>query len=157
MTDIVRIFQNYAEANEMIFHYGTKYVTNLLGGSSTTEWTGNPQDIYFLMDSRKGTGVKGELALEYMRWTGNFILCKHSDLDQEFFNEQDGKYQNNIEPLITAFKALFNSFACSDVEVEEMEFNDITDYLDINMDGIAVRYRMKTPIGLDYDRGSTSS
>jgi hypothetical protein len=159
MTDIVRIFEQYANDKAFIFHYGTKTVMNLIGGSSSTEWNGTPEDIYFLMDSRKGTAVKGMLKSEAMRYFGNFFLLRHSDLDQEFFNKTGAsKYTNNIEPLITHYNAMMDFFACTDIEIEEFEFADVTDLLDVNMDGIMVKYRVKVPNYVSYgNSGSTSS
>ena len=52
MTDIVRILQSYSESKSYIFHYGRKAVLNLI--DTGDNWTGELDDIYFLLEYRKG-------------------------------------------------------------------------------------------------------
>ena len=89
------------------------------------------------------TGVKGA------KFNGTFYLLKHSNLDQNFFQEVgtqgQSKYVNNIEPLLAIVQDMENYFACTDIEIERMEADDVTDILDLNGDGLMINFTAYVP------------
>jgi hypothetical protein len=149
MVDIVRIFESYATAKSFIFHYGRKTVLNLIDTGSL--WTGQKDDIYFLFEYRKILTLKNQTQTNFKgtRYNGTFYLIKHSDLDQNFFQEvgeqSQSKYVNNIEPLLYILQDMENYFGCSEVVIEKMEADDVTDILDLNGDGIMVNFTAYVP------------
>lgn len=163
ITDIVRILQTYSESKSYIFHYGRKAVLNLIDTGDT--WTGELDDIYFLLEYRKGKPIKNATATgsKGTRYEGTFYLVKHSDLDQNFIaevgTESQSKYVNNIEPLISAVHSIESYFGCSVIDWETVEFDDVTDILDMNCDGLMVRFVAYIPLNytLPNDGSSTSN
>lgn len=141
MTDIVRIFENYASDQGYGYEYGRDKVINLLDISQG--WDGVSNKIYFLHEFRRGMRVGNNT----MKYDGTFYLVVHSNINQGFFNEAggvvDGKYANNIEPFVNAYESLWNSFFCTDLEVLNTNFVDVTDFLDANLDGIKVGYSVQ--------------
>ena len=81
MTDIVRIFENYSNNVGFVYHYGRKYVINLLETGSN--WTGNEDTIYFLHEFRRGSRIDNNT----MKYDGTFYLVTHSTINQNFFQE----------------------------------------------------------------------
>jgi hypothetical protein len=160
MVDIVRIFEQYANEKSFIFHYGRKNVLNLIDTGSF--WTGQLTDIYFLFEYRKIVNVKNqtETGIKGTRYNGTFYLLKHSDLDQNFFQEvgeqSESKYVNNIEPLLTVFNDIENYFACSEIIIEKMEADDITDILDLNGDGLMVNFTAYVPKNFNLPSNGSS-
>ena len=161
MTDIVRILQTYSESKSFIFHYGRKAVLNLIDTGET--WTGELDDIYFLLEYRKIKPIKNasKTNIKGTQYTGTFYLVKHSDLDQNFMEEvgteSQSKYVNNIEPLLSELVGLENYFACSLIEYETVEADDITDILDMNCDGLMVKFNAFVPIGFSLPNNDSSS
>lgn len=145
MIDIVRIFEKFAQDKLMIFDYGTKATLNLLGGTSGTAV--DLSKIYLLLERRKGTAqVNNFKNIEGVTYTGYFFLCVNSDFDLiNFADATGGKYTNNIEPLLETYKSFFNYFACKDLEINSLEFQDVTDILDQNMDGLLINYNIFVP------------
>lgn len=141
MTDIVRIFENYSNNVGFVYHYGRKYVINLLETGSN--WTGNEDTIYFLHEFRRGSRIDNNT----MKYDGTFYLVTHSTINQNFFQEvgaqSEGKYQTNIEPLIDTYSSLWDSFYCTQMDILSTNFIDITDFLDANLDGIKVDYSVQ--------------
>ena len=149
MVDIVRIFEKFATDKSYEFDYGTKASLNLLGGTNPIE---DISKIYLLLERRKGTSKQGSIgSLEGVNYTGYFFLCKHSDLDLDNFNSDNtnSKYKDNIEPLLNAYKSLFNYFGCTEIEINSFEFQDVTDILDQNMDGLLINYNIFVPINYE--------
>ena len=159
MTDIVRIFEQYANDKSFIFHYGRQSALNLI--DTGKNFTGTLTDIYFLFEYRKivnvpnqtKTGIKGT------RFNGTFYIVKHSDLDQNFFQEvgeqQDSKYVNNIEPLLQVFQDFEVYYSCSDIIIERMEADDVTDLIDVNADGLMINFTAYVP--KEYNLGNNGS
>ena len=141
MTDVVDIFQKYSDAKSYTYHYGRKNVINLFGQGFN--WSGNDTDIYFMHEFRKGTRIDNNT----MSYTGNFYLVKHSTLNKNFYQEvgtkAEGKYENNIKPLIQAFREIESYYFCSDLDIKSLSFIDVTDLLDANLDGIKVDYTVQ--------------
>lgn len=149
MVDIVRIFEEFSARKGYEFDYGTKASLNLLGGT-------NPildiNKIYLLLERRKGTSKSNNIGtLEGVNYTGYFFLCKHSDLDLDNFysDNSNSKYKDNIEPLLIAYESLFNFFGCTNIEINSLEFQDVTDILDQNMDGLLINYNIFVPINYE--------
>ncbi len=141
MTDIVRHLEQFSLSKGYAFHYGRKAVLNLIDANDI--WTGNSETIYFLLENRKirpqtnatKTNIKG------IAFDGVFFLLKHSDLDQEF----EDKYTFNIEPLLQVLKELQSYFSCTLVDFEVLEADDVTDILDMNCDGLMVKFKAYIP------------
>jgi len=146
MKDIVRILQDIAIANNIIYHYGKKAALNLLDGSL------EPTSIYMLHEftNRKSAYNTTGTAIISTSYEGKFFLVKHSDYDQQYFQERGteatSKFTLNIEPLLATFKAIGNTLACSEAEVSQWDNIDVTDALDANMDGLLCSYRIKVPV-----------
>jgi len=161
ITDIVRILQSYSKSKSYVFHYGRKAVLNLI--DTGDNWTGELDDIYFLLEYRKGKPIKNGTGTgsKGTRYEGTFYLVKHSDLDQNFMSEvgaeSQSKYVNNIEPLIDAVHNIESYFGCSLVDWETVEFDDVTDILDMNCDGLMVRFVAYVPLNYSLSNGNSSS
>jgi hypothetical protein len=141
MTDIVRHLEQFSNSKGYIFHYGRKSVLNLLDFESPTHFV--EETIYFLLENRTirpqtnatKTNVKGN------SFDGTFFLIKHSELDQEFKD----KYIFNIEPLLSVLKELQQYFSCTLIDFEVLEADDVTDILDMNCDGLMVKFKAYIP------------
>ena len=159
MTDIVRILETYAESKGFIFHYGNTATQNLI--ETGEEWTGAYEDIYLLLAYRsiqpRTNATKTNLT--GTDYTGNFFLVKHSDIDQNFFQEvgeqADGKYTNNIEPLLLEIPNMVKHFGCSDVDFTITKIDDVTDYLDANADGLLIYFTAFVPSYYNLTNGSS--
>lgn len=161
MIDVVRILQTYAKSQSMKFFYGRKAVLNLI--DTGDGWSGEPDDIYFLLEYRKIKPIKNQSQtnIKGTRFEGVFYLVKHSDLDQNFMNEvgteQTSKYVNNIEPLLSYLVGLENYFACTDLTYETVEADDVSDILDMNCDGLMVKFSALIPVTYTLPNGGSSS
>ena len=157
MTDIVRILEKYCTDKGYIFHYGRQHVLNLIDTASA--FSGDANDIYMLLEYRKGRPLKKGLVANEMKYEGLFYICKQSDLDQNFKAEvgedATSKYTVNIEPLITLLNGIDTYFACSLIEYTTLEFDDVTDFLDGNMDGVMVKFSATVPNSFSYDTASS--
>ena len=149
MTDIVRHFKAYANSKEYLFEYGRQAVINLI--DTGENFTGLPNTIYFLLEYRKIKPVKNvtKTAIKGIAYDGTFYLVKQSDLDQNFFSEtgeeQDGKYSTNIEPFINALSEIDKYFGCTEIEYSTTSADDVTDFLDMNADGLMVNFTAYVP------------
>ncbi len=161
MTDIVRILEKYTQDKSFIFHYGRQNVINLI--ETGNNWTGSRDDIYLLLEFRNikprmNNSKTNSVGVDY---TGTFYLVKHSDLDQNFFQEvgtqNESKYVNNIEPLLTELDTLVNYFGCSDVEYETTNAIDVTDFIDANADGLMIMVKAFVPKQYTIANGNSSS
>ncbi|MBE99328.1 hypothetical protein [Flavobacterium coralii] len=143
MSDIVRIFETVASEKGYEYHYGKKAALNLLGGSLDADKT------YLLHEftNRKSNYNSSGTAITGITYEGKMFLVKQSNLDQQYFQERgeqdSSKYNVNIEPLLDEFKAIGNMLACSGYEVMQWDNIDVTDALDVNMDGILISYKVK--------------
>lgn len=161
MIDVVRILQTYANSQSMKFFYGRKAVLNLI--DTGDEWSGEADDIYFLLEYRKIKPIKNQSQtnIKGTRFEGVFYLVKHSDLDQNFMNEvgteQTSKYVNNIEPLLSYLVGLENYFACADLTYETVEADDVSDILDMNCDGLMVKFSAFIPVTYTLPNGGSTS
>jgi hypothetical protein len=153
MTDIVRIWEQYANSKGYVFKHGQSSYLNLLDVQDA--WTGELDTVYFLHENREGTNVKGTNFIKGMRYVGKFFLVKHADLDQHYF-EVNGKYPNNIEPLIQAFRNIESDFGCTDIIFESFKFIEVTDALDANLDGLLIYYTVTVPDGYTIVNGQSS-
>jgi len=160
MLDIVRIFEKLSQDKSFVFHYGRQQVINLI--ETGQNWSGSKDDIYFLLEFRRGKLRKnstktGAVGTDY---TGTFYLVKHSDLDQNFFQEvgtqEQSKYVNNIEPLLSVLDMMENYFGCTEIEFAS-EFDDVTDFIDANADGLMVRFNAFVPKQYTLNNGNSSS
>jgi hypothetical protein len=143
MTDIVRILESYSTAKGFTYHYGRNNVLNLL--ETGYNWDGATDSIYFLHEFRRGNRKDKDTT----SYSGTFYLVVHSSINQNYFQEvglkSQGKYQNNIEPLIDIYEAFESYFFCSLVDVKSSNFIDVSDFLDANLDGIKVDYTIEVP------------
>ena len=145
MRDIVRILQDIAIDNNLIYHYGKKAALNLLDG------TLEPTNIYLLHEftNRRSEYNSSGTRITAASYEGKFFLVKHSDYDQQYFaergTEDTSKYTNNIEPLLQLFAAIGNALGCTDMVVTQWDNIDVTDALDANMDGLLCSYKIKVP------------
>lgn len=143
MKDIVRILQDIAAAKELEYHYGKKAALNLLDGSLDSS------KIYMLHEftNRRSEYNSSGTAIVAANYEGKFFLVKHSDFDQQYFqergNESTSKYTVNIEPLLTLFSQIGNQLACDGLTINQWDNIDITDALDANMDGILCSYKIR--------------
>lgn len=143
--DIVRILQGIADDFNLEYHYGKKAALNLLDG------TLDETKIFMLHEfTNRGseynnTGTKIVAAV----YKGKFFLVKHSNYDQQYFqevgSEETSKYTVNIEPLLTVFASIGNALGCTDATIMQWENIDVTDALDANMDGILCSYKIRMP------------
>jgi hypothetical protein len=154
MIDSVRIIERFALDKGFLFTAGRLHVLNLFDKGEL--WTGDPNDIYLLHEFRRGRKAPNDR----MRYEGNFYLVRHSDIDQNFFSEmgdsEDGKYTKNIEPLIQLFGGFQHYFDCIDVDLLECSFIDVTEFLDVNMDGIKIDYVISVPNYYTINNGVSS-
>lgn len=145
MKDIVRILQDIALSNNLIYHYGKKAALNLLDGSAEAATT------YLLHEftNRKSEYNDSGTLIIAANYEGKFFLVKQSDLDQNYFAEAGdaaaSKYTQHIEPLLEVFKTIGNSLACRGIEVSQWDNIDVTDALDANMDGLLCSYKLRIP------------
>jgi hypothetical protein len=153
--DIVRTFQQFAEGEALLFDYGTRATLNLLDSIKTGTWTGSNDDIYFFLDRRSGEPIQNatKTGSQFVRYTGSFLILKPSDLDMPYFE----KYEKNIEPLLLYLNRFERFFACTEFELEFYKWDDVTDLFDVNLDGIFVQFRIKSPKNFTVNGGSTSS
>jgi hypothetical protein len=146
MKDIVRILQDIATDNNVIYHYGKKAALNLLDGALELD------SIYMLHEftNRKSSYNTTGTAIISTSYEGKFFLVKHSDYDQQYFQERGteatSKFTLNIEPLLAVFQALGKALACTDYEVSQFDNIDVTDALDANMDGLLCSYKIKVNV-----------
>jgi hypothetical protein len=149
MLDIVRVFQALAESKAMTFLYGRKAVLNLI--DTGNEFTGDLDAIYFLLEYRDIKPMKNQFktGTKGVMYSGTFYLVKHSDLDQNFFNEvgteSESKYVTNIEPLLNCLNDFELYFGCGKIEYETMKAQDVTDFLDMNADGLMINFTAYIP------------
>jgi hypothetical protein len=69
-----------------------------------------------------------------------------SDFDLINFASSTGsKYENNIEPLLDVYKSFFSYFGCKDLVINSLEFQDVADIFDQNMDGLLINYSIFIP------------
>ena len=143
MKDIVRILQDIATSKDLEYHYGKKAALNLLDGSI------DPIKIFMLHEftNRKSEYNSTGTRITAANFEGKFFLVKHSDYDQQYFQEvgtqETSKYTTNIEPLLTVFNQIGNELGCLDFTVSQWDNIDVTDALDANMDGLLCSYRIK--------------
>lgn len=149
MKDIVRIFQEYAEAKGIIYTYGNIANLNLKISEGSPEID---DKIYMLVEptTRKFlfSNTGGSAMNTGVTFTGAFTILKTSDMDMPYFtemenDENDSKYVKNIEPLLGFVKDLADSLSCLDMDIEAFDCIDAVDFLDENRDGILVRYQLK--------------
>ncbi|RZJ75863.1 MAG: hypothetical protein EOO45_04255 [Flavobacterium sp.] len=149
MKDIVRILQDIAENNNLIYHYGKKAALNLLDGSLDAD------KVFLLHEftNRKSEYNTSGTKIVAANYDGKFFLVKHADYDQNYFaeggNEETSKYTGNIEPLLAVFETLGNALACMNLNVSRWENVDVTDALDVNMDGLLCSYSIRIPVNHD--------
>lgn len=145
MKDIVRILQDVALDKGLVYHYGKKAALNLLDG------TLEPTNIFLLHEftNRKSEYNSSGTMITGVSYEGKFFLVKHSDYDQQYFqevgNEATSKYTVNIEPLLQVFTSIGNTLSCIDLTVSQWDNIDVTDALDANMDGLLCSYKIKVP------------
>lgn len=149
MKDIVRIFEDLAAEKQLEYHYGKKAALNLLDGSAETGKTYLLHEFTQRKSNYNSTGTK-IIATAY---EGKFFLVKHSDLDQQYYQERDaqqpGKYVTNIEPLLEVLLQLGNSLACTGAVITQWDNINVTDALDANMDGLLCSYKILIPYSYD--------
>jgi len=143
--DLVRVFETYCTNNGLEFRYGSKSHLNLVQSTLETD------DVFMLLfpvDRHKKPNDLGTKISKRI-FTGRFLLVKNSNRDQHYFNEreqdqQDSKYTENIEPLITLHESIGNNILGCDYgyELELWKCIDAVDVLDANLDGIWCNYKI---------------
>lgn len=147
--DIVRIFEDIAEANDMIYHYGSQQVINLIDTKVEALQEGK---IYFLHERTNRTSEYNSFgtAIAANVYDGKFFLVKQGKLDQHYFQEVGtqaaSKYSTNIEPLLAVFRTIGNNLGCSNITVIAWSNIDVSNVLDANMDGLLCTYKVKVPV-----------
>lgn len=148
MKDIVRIFEEISEAKDYAYHYGKKATLNLLDVNKMPDLS----KIYFLHEitTRNTETSNNGLVVVATVFEGKFFLVKHSKYGQHYFKEQgadqsDSKYTTNIEPLLNEFNSMVTSLACQNLDVLQWSNIDVSDALDVNMDGLLCSYRIRVP------------
>lgn len=145
MKDIVRILEDLAVAKGLEYHYGKKAALNLLDGSADAGKTYLLHEFTNRKSQYNDSGTK-ITAIEY---EGKFFLVKQADLDQHYFAETGeqatSKYVTSIEPLLTVFAQLGDNLACLGTTVSQWDNIDVTDALDVNMDGLLCSYKILIP------------
>jgi hypothetical protein len=143
MKDIVRILQDICNDKGITYHYGKKAALNLLDGSLDADKVFLLHEFTNRKSEYNSTGTK----IVATSFEGKFFLVKHSDFDQQYFqevgDENTSKYTVNIEPLLQVFQAIGNTLACIDMNVLQWDNIDVTDALDANMDGLLCTYKIK--------------
>lgn len=146
MSDIVEVFETYADSYGWQFSYGNKYNQNLL----QSDLVGGR--VYMILDpvtrvrAHSQYGGTGDST-----FTGSFLLVVKSTIDQVYHNQQndfvppvEGKYNQNIKPLLTTeIIKLENELDCSAYEITNWSIIDVVNALDINVDGILVTFGVK--------------
>jgi hypothetical protein len=143
MKDIVRILQDICNDKGITYHYGKKAALNLLDGSLDADKVFLLHEFTNRKSEYNSTGTK----IVATSFEGKFFLVKHSDFDQQYFqevgDESTSKYTVNIEPLLQVFQSIGNTLACADLNVLQWDNIDVTDALDANMDGLLCSYKIK--------------
>lgn len=143
--DIVRIFENYCNKNDIAFYYGSKSHLNLLEGSLDVD------KVYLLLFPVKRSSNTNSLntKLRGYNYSGRFLLVVNGDYAQHYFNENgmseaDSKFTENIEPLLSKFNGLGNYvIGCGlDLELGQWDNDDATNVLDSNKDGLWCNFRI---------------
>ena len=144
MTDIVGIFESYADTLGWSFSYGNKANNNLLQSDREVD------KIYFLLDPVTRTKNKSEFGGNgVVSFNGQFLLVVKSNLDNVYHNQKgidktNGRYEKNIKPLLTQLELLENELDCSDYQINEWSIIDAVNALDANTDGVVVTFRVST-------------
>ena len=149
MRDIVRVLETYSQSKGLVFHYGRQNVLNLI--DTGNNFSGNLTDIYLLLEFRNIKPRKNSTKTNTTGtdFNGTFYLVKHSDLDQQFFQEvgiqKDSKYVQNIEPLLTELDAFTSYFGCDEIEFNITNAIEVTDFIDANADGLMINFTAYIP------------
>lgn len=150
MTDVVRIWQDYAAGKDWEFSYGRRSNLNLL---ETDEL--EAEKVYLLVEppTRRFTPNANRTRLEHITFSGNMFLMVKSEQDMPYFNEMDNpdsesKYAKNIEPLLDLAMKLGNFVAScqDDLEVLTWDCIDAINLFDENRDGVLITYQIKAKL-----------
>ena len=166
MSDIVEVFENYANSYGWRFSYGNKYNQNLLQSDLTIG------KIYMILDPVTRVRAHSQFGgIGEQTFTGSFLLVVKSTIDQVYHNQTNeddfynraigdggtiienpclettvvlGKYIENIKPLLkNEITKLENDLDCSDFEITNWRIIDVVNAMDINVDGILVTFGVK--------------
>lgn len=131
--DLVRIFETYCNANDIVFKYGSRSHLNLINTTSD-----NLTKTHLLLFPVKRTPSQNSTKTGFKgtQFTGKFLLVKSSKRDKEYMN----KFTDNIEPLISTHKAIGKDLMCQDLELSNWSGIDAIDILDANKDGLWCDY-----------------
>ena len=139
MNDIVGVFNSYADSLDWNFTYGNKENQNLMQSDMEDGL------IYFLLDPVTRNVLTspygGRGATEF---TGSFMLVVKSDLDNTYngTSTKVGKYEKNINPLLTKLELIKDIIECDNYTIENWSVVDVINALDVNLDGIIVTYKI---------------
>lgn len=135
---LVDKFLEVSEAKQWQFDYGTRSYQNL------NEIVVDDDKIYFLCDPMVIDETRNENtnALEANTYTGGFLFCVKSNLDQKYMSE---KFQQNIKPLKTILETMVrNSInACSEYTIKTWKLTEAINVFDMNVDGYIVQFEVK--------------
>lgn len=131
--------ENFASENGFIFEYGRTDFLNLYDGD-------HDSDAVFLfldpLSSSKSYGQGG--TVDSISWSGYFLLCKSSSLNEEDYNY---RYENYIKPMIEETLLKFEkALRCSlDYTIESLSTTEVinSDALDFNFDGVSVNFTIR--------------
>lgn len=145
--DIVRIFEQYCNDNNIIFQYGSKSVLNLTQVDSLDD----ADKIHILLDKPRRKSEFNSITRESILYSGNFFIVLTDNYDNDYFKNPntkdaaDSKYTTKIEPLLLAFKNLERYIvSCGAMDVVLSENIDATDVLDENFTGLWVTYQYRS-------------
>ena len=144
MTDLVGILETHSTSLDWKFSYGNKSNQNLLRSDLLTG------KKYFLLDPIKRVKTKSEFGgTGIITFSGSFMLLVKSNLDMVYHNQKDvapssGRYESNIEPLLTQLETFEDILDCSTYEIKSWEIIDVINQLDANLDGIIVTFSIST-------------
>jgi hypothetical protein len=147
MDNVIKLFSDYCETKEWVYHYGTSTMLNLIDTGSGFEL--DADKIYFLNTLNREEPVFNSIGnVTKIKNTGSFLFAVKSDLDKSFYNEKGqlltSKYVKYIEPLRLHLYQLIKDIACTDNSITSFSMFPAIDEKDINFDGWLINYVIET-------------
>lgn len=142
MTDLVEIIENHCTNLNWYFSYGNKSNQNLLQSDRVEG------QVYLLLDPITREKAKGEYGGSgVITFSGQFLLVVKSNLDNVYHNQKgvekiNGKYEQNIKPLLTSLELLEDEIDCSNYNIDSWQIIDVVNALDVNTDGLLVTFKI---------------
>jgi len=144
MKDFTRTLQDYCNANDISYHYGSRADLNLMFSDAVVGQVYLFQEIF----TRDPTTNSTKTNYVNENFNGRMSIVVKSNLDQHYFNEKGtdettSKFTLNIEPLKLVAETLGKSLMCSGLDFD-FTWIDISNFLDVNYDGILITYKGTT-------------